>query len=888
MPIQFEENTAENAPDPLAGANQGEDTPKGYNPPPGFMDPNDPSNPREEYDGKASREERMADIPEPQSEWAKNEKNSFHRELFKELERTCKKIHPNLTFWKEDVEEAEEEPIYPDIEAEWILQDSEELNDEQKKAVLASTDDLILHALAGTGKTRSLSSMIAYLLALGIKPNKIGVSSHTVTAAQEIKGRVEPTILSLFPRINDYRGENAYNWIQAGTIHALAYRELGRMRHPKGRHAIIEESTQLKIWREACQFSLAGDYQPEEESLFGEWMRLHERIRGMTLPEDTIPQVLKSITGSDRIPKIAETYRKIKEARDLIDYTDLLRLWCEILVHPGYAKRWRYFFVDEYQDTSPLQKFILKILRHHGTKVIVCGDIRQSITSFTGSDPAILNPLETLPGPTEAQELWLQINYRCSLEIVSLANEVLRNMFPEEKHRLMAHHDAPKGETPKIMQILGKSEEYRTTIGEGMEMVKEFAQIGKDKASVALLYRTNAQGSKLEEAIAEINSSRIKRGEKPITYTRKDYRRTALRARTERELSAILHAWYNPKKARWFEILTSPYFRGIGEVTANTVTTKAARKKPKEIADVWEVFEGEIPRKSLEAVGRFLAAWERSAQGLDEENLDTLKTGTAVEELQGWISDILENGSDAQSDTISKKEIEESQRRSYEAGFFDKIMKFSEEPLKEALKKLEDETRKEEENEGHEVPGGLILSTIHLSKGKEFDGVVLHNVSWFNIPHFNAIQQEEFTDGIGNRERRWRKLCSSEPEGEEDDRLLTQAISHPETTLPKILPYPKESAWGKSEQELERDGEDHPAEAPNQSVAWDWMTNPIEEEKRLLYVGITRAREKLVITTSSKKSHPFIPARTWWKLVRKESVANEIFRAELPTVPDPF
>lgn len=889
MAIQFQKNTARNAPDPLAEENQGENKfSKAYNLPPGFMDPSDPFNPREQYDSKLSRKEKIVEIPEPELKWAKNEKNSFHRELFLELEDTCKKIHPNLTFWEEDFEEAGKEPIYSKVQAEWIIQDSEELNEEQKKAVLSCTDDLILNALAGTGKTRSLSTMIAYLLALGVKPNKIGVSSHTVTAAQEIKGRVEPTILSIFPKINDYRGKNTYNWIQAGTIHALAYRELGRMRHPKSRNAIIEESTQFKIWREACQFSRAGNFQDENESLLYEWMHLHDRIRGMTLPENTIPKVLKSITGTDQILKIAETYRKIKEARDLIDYTDLLRLWCEILVHPGYAKRWKYFFVDEYQDTSPLQKFILKILRYHGTKVIVCGDIRQSITSFAGSDPVIFNPLETLPGPTKAQELWLQVNYRCSLEIVSLANEVLRNMFPEEKHQLMARHDAPVGKTPKIIQIPEKNDKFRITVAEGMEMIKEFAQNGKDKASVALLYRTNAEGSKFEETIAEINSSRIRRGEKPITYIRKDYRKTALKTKTEREISTILHAWYNPQKARWFEILTSPYFRGIGEVTANTITNKAARKKPKEVADVWELFEGEIPRKSLETVGRFLAAWERSTEGLDEENLNTLKTGTAVEELQRWISDILESRSNFQSETISKKEIEESQRRSYEAGFFDKIMKFSEEPLKEALKKLEDESRKEEENEGHELPGGLVLSTIHLAKGKEFDGVVIHNLSWFNIPHYNATKQEKLRHGTHMLERRWRKLCSTKPKEEKGTCLLEQAIDNPETTLPEIQPYPEKSLWGKSEKELENEKETYSNASTDLSVECDWMTNPIEEEKRLLYVGITRAKEKLVITTSSEKSHPFIPAKTWWKLVRNKSVANENFRAKPPIIYDPF
>lgn len=848
-----------------------------------------------------SREERYVQFPRPTLSWAKSEPNAFHKELFWEAEQECLRIHDSLTFWKEDVDDSNEEPIYPLMEADSIIEESPELNKEQRAAILASTDDLILHALAGTGKTRSLSSMIAYLVAIGVRPKKIGVSSHTVTAAQEIKGRVEPMIKSLFPRINDNRGDGFHNWIQAGTIHALAYRETGRVRHPKARYAIIEETNQTKLWREACQFSMGADFKPDEENLLNEWMRLHERIRGMAIPDTRVPDILKSITRSEKLSKIAETYRKIKEARDLLDYTDLLRTWIPVLLHPGYKNRWKYFFVDEYQDTSPIQKFILKILRHQGVKVIVCGDIRQSITSFTGSDPSIGDPLETLPGPKAAQELWLQVNYRCSQEIIALSNAVLRQMLPPETHRLVAWKGAAKGTPPKITQIGEKNQEFRTTVAEGLDVLellrKETEEAKKDKdevvkePSVALLYRTNAQGSKLEETIAEMNSRMVKMGMAPITYTRKDYRRTALRNRTERELGAILHAWTNPLKARWFEILTSPYFKGIGEVTANTVTTKAARKKPKEISDVWEIFDGEIPKKCLETVGNFLTSWESCAIGLGDKSLEAIPTRLAIETLRLWIKTTLEsNNGKASSDTLSKKEIEESQRRSYEASYLEKAARYEETPLKEALQKMEEEAKKEEEgSEGHEAPTGIILSTIHLAKGKEFDGVVLHNISWYSLPHYNAIQQEEFAEGI--TERRWRKLCSLDKEtSKEEEGLIENILKNPENALPGIVSYPKEALWGKSEREMERDGEESPARPSNHSVAWDWMTNPIEEEKRLLYVGVTRARQRLVITTRSEKSHPFIPAETWWKLCEGENISCEadLEKEEAASPEEPF
>lgn len=878
MPVQFQENSNNN-PDPTKGRTCQDDNPSGTSArhaPAGFADQNG-------YYGD-EKEDRYAEVPIPVLHWKENEKNAFHQEFFAEAERDCLKIHESLRFWKDDVEAQPLAPIYGLDEAAWIIQNSDLLNKEQCTAVLACIDDLILHALAGTGKTRSLSSMIAYLVARGVKPGKIGVSSHTVTAAQEIKGRVEPMVAALFPKINESREPGYHNWIQAGTIHALSYRELGHMRHPRARHAIIEESNQIKLWKEACQFALGPEFNPEEDGLFYEWMRLHERIRGMAIPEHRVPQILESITGSNRLPKIAAIYHKIKEARDLLDYTDLLRLWIPILLHPGYKHRWEYFFVDEYQDTSPLQKFILKILRFQGVKVIVCGDIRQSITSFTGSDPSIGEPLETLPGPKPAKELWLQVNYRCSREVIALSNQILQQMIPTETHRLSSWHGAPLGKPPKIIHSGDKSMEYKTTVAEGVGLFESLQQtLDKKNPSVALLYRTNSQGSKLEEQIAETNSRLAKHGHPPITYTRKDSRKTALRNRTERELTAILYAWCNPQKARWFEILTSPYFKGIGEVTANTITTKAARKKPKEISDVWSILEGEIPRKSIETVGKFLAAWEECAMEAVEGDLEAIPTEKAVESLKRWIKSTLESQNGRESaESVSKKEIEESQRRSYEAGFLDKVNQQGETPLKAGLQNLEEDSKKEdEESEGADSAGGIILSTIHLSKGKEFDGVVLHNVSWYSLPHYNAIQQEELQDGI--LERRWRKLCSLEAENPgEEEGLIENLLKSPESNLPNIVPYPKNAVWGKSQQEAERDGDDILPTTKDHSTNWDWMTNPIEEEKRLLYVGVTRARQELVITTRSDKSHPFIPAQTWWKLHDGESIAQDSEREPSP------
>jgi len=822
---------------------------------------------------------RPLDLPKPRVTLSYEEKDILHKELLEDAESQIYQIHDDLTFWAQ--EEINERDIqeYTKEEAIKIIEESNLFNKEQKEAVLASTDDLIINALAGTGKTRSISGCIAYLLAIGTLPYKIGVSSHTVSAAEEISGRVEPTTQTLFPKY--YQKERTgYDWrLQAGTIHAIAYRELNKYRHPRSKNSILEEYNQVRIWKEACQFTLARDYSPKEDGVYMEWMKLHERARGMAISEERVPKILESITQSSTLSEIAATYYKIKEARDLLDYTDLLRLWAPLIIHPAYKGRWKYFFVDEYQDTNPLQKFLLKLLRVTGTKVIVCGDIRQSITNFTGSDPSAEDPQKILPGPTPAKKLWLQVNYRCSKEVLSLANGILQNMLPTETHRLTPWEGAQDGELIKLFPfVTNKDEELenRTTIASAVETLEKLQKERKENEphpSVAILYRSNSQGSRLEETIASINSKYIKNGEKTISYVRKDYRKTALKTKTEKEINAILYAWQHPDHAHWFEILTSPYFPGIGEVTANTIESKAKRIKPQTIEEIWEVFDGEISRKGIEIVGSFLETWENVSKKVEKKNLEKLTAKLAAQELRNWIRSQFIEGPHQKTakSSSSKREIEENQRRSHEAAFLDKIESYEDTLVDNALRKIEIEEEQEKDNE---APKGILLSTIHLAKGREYDGVVLHNVSWFTLPHFHAIKQEEEPESI--LERRWRKLCAIEADRCQSKSQLQEITQNPEKYLPKVFDYPKKLLWGKTRDQTEREGDMEAFKTNRDGTAWDWITNPIEEEKRILYVAVTRARKYLTITTRGNgKSHPFIRPTQWWKLLDGESLLEE-------------
>jgi superfamily I DNA/RNA helicase len=811
-------------------------------------------------------------LPTPELSLSKKETNRIHKEFLEEIERKCLSLHNQLQFFAQDKLLPEDIAQYSCQEIETILRERSQLNTEQTEAALKCHKDLYIKALAGTGKTSLLSACISRLLALGTDPQTIAISSHTVTAAEEIKSRILPTLERLFPKTRETLGQLKP---ATGTIHALAYRELNFHKHPKARWTILDETQQFRIWMEAYQFAFPDSPTLKDENAW-EDMRLFDRVRSYDIPEKMVPRVLELITQEDRIKTIAETYTQIKEARRLLDYTDLLREWAPLLIHPGYRGKWEYFFVDEFQDTNPLQKFLLKLLKSAGTTLVVCGDTRQSINSFTGSDPTSHTQFFQEVG---IQETLLQTNYRCSQEILGLANEILKSMSPPEAGRLLPQPQAERGAAVELIftrpardnrkflppkeQQAQKTRENQVSCTEAIKMLEQLQLEKTDRASVAILYRTNTQGGELEETFAKINTLRQNQGKEPVKYIRKDFRRTALRNKTERELLSVLAAWAQPEYANWEMMLLSPYFHGIGEVTARNIHRKAERQKPKNRLDAESLFEKELSKRNAETIDEFFQAWESCEAPEQTDGPQQPPAEAACRALQKWI---LKTASRKTYEEGSKKEVEEAQRRSYEASLLEKIL--SKAPrlplLSEILQEIQEENEKSAQMQSQanralglgesqtqsEKEEGIILSTIHLAKGREYDGVVLHQASYGSLPHFNALKF--YKNEKNMREKGFRKY-STFPSLQGDSIDWTNANQ----TLPKI--------WRT----------ETPATAPQNAIEeWEDHNNPIEEEKRLLYVAVTRAKKRLVIT-SRDQNYPYIHSKIWEKLKSRRRFTKE-------------
>ena len=797
------------------------------------------------------------------------ETNLILKEFLAEIETSCLELHPSLVWYEPFYIADQDLAQYTREEAIEILRTVSKLNPEQIQAVIESENDLNIRALAGTGKTSLLSAAISYLLAIGIPIDQIAISSHTVSAAGEIQSRVMPTLETLFPKTYEFYKTSS---MTAGTIHAIAYREMIAHKHPKARWTILDEGHQIRVWKEAVLFAYPEKAGAEIEGPILDELRMLDRVRGYDIAETQVPKVLQLIGGSAELPKVADVYRKIKEARKLLDYTDLLREWAPIIIHPGYANKWRYFFVDEFQDTNPLQKFLLKLLKEQNAKLVVCGDTRQSINSFTGSDPTSHEPFFKECG---IKETFLETNYRCSREVIGLANAILQSMSPSEEARLRAHAGAPHGEpanliftrsykdnrkflSEKELEIMRKKE-AEISCNEAIRLYDRLKDEERGQQTVAVLYRTNAQGGVLEEIMSGINSKRIAEGKSAIPYTRKDFRRTALRNKTEREVLMILQAWSDPTQCDWEDLLQTPYFVGIGEVTARTIKRKADQNKPQCLEDAAIIFEGELTKRNVETMDTFFQAWEKACDGQTHKEPDAEAAAIALEE---WI---LSMSTKKAATAGSKKEVEDTQRRSYEAGIFErvKIKQAEGKSLAAIISEISEENEKTIANQNNanralslmgnntqivEKEEGLVFSTIHLAKGREYDGVVIHQMSRGSLPHFNALR---FYDNPRNElEKRFRKYASFPS--------LQVAGENPTSAdLPEIRRFGV--VFSKPRNEID---------------AWEDLNNPIEEEKRLLYVAVTRAKKLLSITTADYE-YGFLPTDVWEKLKGNYSFAEK-------------
>lgn len=360
------------------------------------------------------------------------------------------------------------------------------LDAEQREIAEALRGPVAVLAGAGTGKTRAITHRIAFGVRSGVyDPSRVLAVTFTRKAAGELQGRL--------------RGLGV-DGVRAMTFHGAALAQLGHFwpqlvggsapQLVPGKVPVLSqaaESLGVRLGGEALR-DVASEIEWRKVSMLG------LDAYAAQVESRPIPQGL----SAEQLVEMQRRYAKLLEERHQIDFEDVLVLMTGMLeTEPRAAvqvrERYRFFTVDEYQDVSPLQHALLTAWLGARDDLCVVGDASQTIYSFAGATRRYLLGFGSeFPG---AREIRLERNYRSRAPIVRVANRLMRDR--PGALQLVAER-AQKGDAPSFEWFASEHDEAEAVAASVAEALTD----GTRASEIAVLYRTNAQSARFEEALA--------------------------------------------------------------------------------------------------------------------------------------------------------------------------------------------------------------------------------------------------------------------------------------------------------------------------------------------------------------------------------------------------
>lgn len=563
------------------------------------------------------------------------------------------------------------------------------LNDRQKEAVLYNDGPLLIIAGAGAGKTKTLTTKIAYLIENeNVDPRSILAITFTNKAAKEMKDR-------LYLIIGDVSKK-----IQVSTFHSFGLKLLRENYSILGfdrNFVIMDSDDSLTVVKKILK-DLNYDskvYNPRA---------IRNKISSCK-NELMSPKKYEHYAVSEYDKVVYQVYEKYEDKlhrNNSVDFDDLLLLPIKLFteyedIKERYQDLYQYMLIDEYQDTNQAQYILTKLISEKSRKITCVGDDSQSIYSFRGAN--YKNILNFEKDYKDAKTILLEENYRSTSNILDAANQVIKNNKQRKDKNLWTARGI--GEKIKYYRSYNEKDEAQYVI----RKVKELVNRGIEYKDIAVLYRTNAQSRVMEEEMIKENLPYKVIGSLYF-YSRKEIK----------DLIAYLRIIYNSKdNVSLLRVINTPK-RGIGLKTIDNLTEKADQNNS-------SIYEAISSGKELE--------FKKTIEKLKE-----LSNELTLTEL---IEKVLEA-------TGLKKELEdektlESEIRLENLEEFKSITKSFE--AREGLISLEDFLLEisliSDVEEYKNDPNRISLMTIHSVKGLEFDHVFVIGMEEGIFPHMNSL-----------------------------------------------------------------------------------------------------------------------------------------------------
>ena len=588
--------------------------------------------------------------------------------------------------------------LKPQISVEWL----EELNPEQRQAVENTQGPLLVLSGAGTGKTKVLTSRLAYILNQHLtNPWNCLVVTFTNRAAKEMRERVQNLIGDMVSSV----------WL--GTFHSICVKILRRHAEIvglKSNFTILGEDDQKRVVKQVCEELGVDDKKYPPQSLVDSISRLKDK--GLT-----VDKALEQYRQSTLL-QVYQKYQARLLELNAVDFGDILLYTLiilstdkEILAH--YQEQFKYIMVDEYQDTNVTQYLFLRLLSQKYRNLCCVGDDDQSIYSWRGAE--IENIMRFQKDFEDAKVIRLERNYRSTANILTAASSLIAHNATRLGKTLQVAENSPalNGENNKIRLVSlfnGKEEAAYIT-----KEIENLHASGKNYAEMAVLVRTAAQTREFEEKfISEAVPYQVIGG--PKFYERAEIR----------DALAYLRVVLQSGDDLAFERIINKPARGVGAKTVEKIR-ELARQKQTSMFDAvnimleQDLFSGKLKNALSELMQNF-AEWRRNLNALSPNDL----MQQIIDDSGYW--EMLKNDKSVESDG-RKENIREL------------IGVMGDEQNYPTAAEFMEHVSLVMENDNALDNNKVMLMTLHSAKGLEFDTVFLPGWEEGLFPHEKSLTE---------------------------------------------------------------------------------------------------------------------------------------------------
>ena len=580
-----------------------------------------------------------------------------------------------------------------------------ELNEPQAAAAMHTEGPVMIIAGAGSGKTRTLTYRLAFIIDQGLAdPFEILALTFTNKAAREMKERIMRLV-----------GDDARN-IWMGTFHSIFARIL-RMEADKlgyDRNFTIYDTDDAQSMLKKVVDSLKLDPKKfKPRVLYNYISSAKNQLVGPD--EYAIQYVTDSFTNS--IARIYKIYQSRLFDSNAMDFDDLLFKPIELFQrYPDtlakWQKRFKYIMVDEYQDTNHAQYVITKMLAAHYQNICVVGDDAQSIYSFRGAN--IKNILNFQKDYEDTKLYKLEQNYRSTKRIVGAANSIIernKNQIPK-----VVFTENVDGDTIKILEAATEQDESKQVT----DAIREQKMRNSYKhMDFAVLYRTNAQSRAIETELRRANVPYKVFG--GLSF----YRRKEIK-----DITAYLKLAINPKdQASLLRVINYPA-RGIGKTTMDRVTVIADEQG----VGLWDILQRASDFPQLGRARKSLADFVLMVKtfGVKAKQQTAYEAANFIAKQSGILKELHQENN-----------VESLNRWENVQELLNAAKEYTEDPDNDAHTLdafLAEISLFTDQDEQHENPDFVTLMSIHSAKGLEFPSVFVVGLEEDLFPNSMALQ----------------------------------------------------------------------------------------------------------------------------------------------------